>query len=132
MDVDRRGDEVERESFLRSVGERDFDSCFFCTPGDAEELRSLRRVLTGDSSSSSEPPVHSDLSGLVPGSLEPDLDLETSRSLGETVNSICSLALGTSFRGCNLSEGLSVGGLEAAAGRTGFHAPAWYMLNDKE
>lgn len=35
LDVDRRGDEVERENFLRSAGDRDFDNCFFCT-GDAE------------------------------------------------------------------------------------------------
>lgn len=37
LDVDRRGDEVERDNFLRSVGDRDFDNCFFCT-GDAEGL----------------------------------------------------------------------------------------------
>lgn len=97
LDVDRRGDEVERESFLRSVGERDLDICFFCTPGDAEpeELRSLRRVVTGEeeSSSSSEPSEQSDLSGLEPGSLEPDLDLETSRSLDELARSLCSFSL---------------------------------------
>lgn len=95
LDADRRGDEVERESFLRSVGERDLDRCFFCAPGDAEpeEVRSLRRVLTGDSFSSSEPPEQSDLSGLEPDSLEPDLDLETSLSMDELVRSICSLSL---------------------------------------
>lgn len=96
LDVERRGNEVERESFLRSAGERDLDSRFFCAPGDAEpeELRSLRRVATGeeDSSSSSEPSERSDLSGLVPGSLEPDLDLETSRSLAELARSFCSLS----------------------------------------
>lgn len=86
LDVDRRGDEVERESFLRSTGERDLDRCFFCTPGDAEPEELLWRlgaVLTGEkeSSSSSEPSEQSEPSGPVPGSLE--TDLETSRSLDE-------------------------------------------------
>lgn len=51
-------------------------------------------VLTGEeeSSSSSEPSEQSDLSGLVPGSLEPDRDLETSRSLDELARSLCSLS----------------------------------------
>lgn len=97
LDVDRRGDDVERESFLRSAGERDLDSRFFCSPGDAEpeELRILRRVATGEeeSSSSSEPSEQSDFSGLVARSLDPDLDLETSRSLDEVAHSICSLSL---------------------------------------
>lgn len=41
LDGERRGVEVERESFLRSVGERDFDSCFFCTSGEAEREEPL-------------------------------------------------------------------------------------------
>lgn len=95
LDVDRRGDDVGREAFRRSVGERDFDSCFLCIPGDAEPEELLWRldvVLTGDeeSSSSSEPSEQSDPSGPVPGSLEPDLDLETSRSLDELARSLCS------------------------------------------
>lgn len=97
LDVDRRGDEVEREIFRRSVGERDLDIFFFWPPGDAEpeELRILRRVVTGDeeSSSSSEPSEQFDLPGEEPGSLEPDLDLETSRSLSELACSLCSLSL---------------------------------------
>lgn len=79
------------------MGERDLDIFFFCPPGDAEpeELRSLRRVVTGDeeSSSSSEPSEQSDFSGVEPGSLEPDLDLETSRSLDELARFLCSLSL---------------------------------------
>lgn len=105
LDADRRGEEVERESFLRSVGVR--DRCFFCTPGDAEPEELLWRldtVLTGEeeSSSSSEPSEQSDPSGSVPGSLEPDLDLETSRSLEEPVRSLWSLLWsGESLLGCS-------------------------------
>lgn len=36
LDAERRGDEVERESFLRSVGEPGLDTCLFFTSGDAE------------------------------------------------------------------------------------------------
>ena len=98
LDVDRRGDDVGREGFRRSVGERDFDSCFFCILGDAEPeelLWRLDNVLTGEveSSSSSEPSEQSDPSGPVPGSLEPDLDLEISRSLDELARSLCSFSL---------------------------------------
>lgn len=76
LEVDRRGDEVERESFPRTTG----DSCFFTASGDAEPeevLCCLGAVLTGDEgfSSSSELSDWSDLSGPVPASLEPDLDL---------------------------------------------------------
>ena len=73
MDVDRRGDEADLETFRQSVGERDLD--LDCTVA----LRSLRRVLTGEEefASSPEPSEQSDLSGLVPGSLEADLELET-------------------------------------------------------
>lgn len=97
LDVDRLGEEVERDSFRRMVGERDLESCFFCTRGDAEPEELLCRrgaVLTGEveSSSSSEPSEQSDPSGPVPGSLEPDLDLETSRSLDEPTRSLCSSA----------------------------------------
>lgn len=71
FDAERRGDEVERESFLRSASEGDGESCFFCTSGDAEReelLWLLDPVLTGDSSSSSEPSEQSDRSVPVPGS----------------------------------------------------------------
>lgn len=69
LDVDRRGEEVE---------------LFWC----------LDAVLTGEkeTSSSSEPAEQSDPSGPVLGSLEPDLDLETSRSLDELVRALCSLS----------------------------------------
>lgn len=77
LDVDRRGGEVERDGFLRSVGEQDLDSC-----------------LTGEveSSPSSDPSESSDRSGAAAGSLEPDLDLETSCSLAELTHSCCSLS----------------------------------------
>lgn len=93
LDVDRRGDEVERESFLRSTG----DDCFFCTPGETEREELLCffvAVLTGreGSSSSSEPSEPSDPSGPAPGSLEPDLDLETSFSLNELAGSLSSFS----------------------------------------
>lgn len=71
LDVERRGDEVERESFLRSAGECDLDSCcFFCTSGDAERdelLWLFDIILAADSSSSSEPSEQLDPSG-PPGS----------------------------------------------------------------
>lgn len=74
LDVDRRGEEVEREGFLRSIGERDLDSCF-----------------TGEEDcSSSEPSEQSDPSWPAAGSLEPDLDLDTSRSLDELALFPCS------------------------------------------
>lgn len=91
LEVDLRGDEVERESFL--------SCCFFCIPGDAEPeelLCLLDVVLTGkeESSSSSEPFEQSDLFGSAPGSGEPDLDLETSCSSDELAGlpsfSLCS------------------------------------------
>lgn len=91
LDVDRRGEEVERESFLRSAGERDFDSCL--TGG-------------GESCSSSEPSDKSDPSGPVPGSLEPDLDLETPRSLGELIPSLSWFGEGilSWICSCNVSQ----------------------------
>lgn len=97
LDTDLRGDEVERESFLRSVGERDFDSGFFGAPGDAdleELLWRLAATLTGEegSSSSFECSEHSDPFAPVPGSLEADLDLETSPSLDELAGSAGSLS----------------------------------------
>lgn len=101
FDVDRCG---EVEGFPTSVGERDLDFC-------AVLLRRLRKVLTGDKefASSSEPSKGSDLSGLMPGSLEADLDLDTSCSLDEMVLSPCSLSM---LRGrgwaSNLSAGLSM------------------------
>lgn len=57
FEVERRGDEAERKSFVSSVGERDLDSCFFCT-GDTDLeglLGTFGITLTGDSSASSEP-----------------------------------------------------------------------------
>lgn len=124
MDADCRGDGVERESFLRSVGERDLDFC----------AAELRRVLTGEGefASSSEPSEQFDLSGLVPGSLEADLDLETSCSLDELACSLCSSSLlGASVWACNLSVALPTWGLASAAVGTGFHTPAWNKLNDE-
>lgn len=120
LDVERRGDEVEPESFLQCVGERDLDFCTVVQGG-------LGRVLTGEEefASSSEPSKHSDLSGLVPGSLEADLDLETSCSLDELATSFCSSSLlGTSVWACNVSEELPTWGLVAATVATGFHTPA--------
>lgn len=134
LDSERRGDEAERESFLRSVGERDLDSCLFFTSGDAEReelLWLLDTILTGDSSSSSEPSEPPDPSGPgpgpgpgpVPGSWETDLDLETSRSLDELVFSFWvpyQLVQLPSWS-CNLPAGWE---LEAVADGTGFQAPA--------
>lgn len=74
LDADRRGEEVER-SFLQSVGEGDF-----CLTGEEEPA------------STSEPSESSHTSGAVPGSRDPDLDLETSCSLDELASSICSLS----------------------------------------
>lgn len=125
MDVDRRGDEVEPESFLQWVGERDLDFCTVVEGGPG-------RLLTGEEefASSSEPSKHSDLSGLVPGSLEADLDLETSCSLVELANSLCSSSLlGTRVWACKLSGELPTWGLVAATVATGFHTPAWYKSN---
>lgn len=126
LDVDRRGDEVERESFLRSAGDGDLDSCVFCTSGDGETEELLWRlhvILTGEeeSSSSSEPSEQSDPSRL--GSGEPDLDLEISCSLDELVCSLCSLLWLGARCSCDLSEELPAWGLEAAAEGTGFQPP---------
>lgn len=68
--------DLEGESFLRSVGERDLDSCFFGGSGDAEpeELLWLSDgVLTGEGSSSSDP--SDEPTWPVPFSWEADLDL---------------------------------------------------------
>lgn len=77
--------DVERERFLRSAGERDLESCFFGASGDAEpeELFLLfDTILTGDSSSSSEPSEESEASEPLPGSREADLEVGASKSLG--------------------------------------------------
>lgn len=83
--------------------------------------------LTGeeDSSSSSEPSECSDPFGPVPGSLETDLDLDTSRSLDKLVRSFCFFSWsGAGVSGSSLLEELSAWGLDAAAEDMGFHEPA--------
>lgn len=73
--------EVEPERFPRSAGERDLDSFFIGSSGDAEsgDLAWLfSTALTGDSSSSSDA---SEPSEPVAGSWETDLDLGTYQSL---------------------------------------------------
>lgn len=52
LDAERRGEELERESFLRSAGERDLDSCFG-TSGDAEREELFEATLTESCSCSS-------------------------------------------------------------------------------
>lgn len=69
--------DVERESFLRSVGERDLESCFFGISGDAEReelLLLFDTALIGDSSSS-DPSEDPEASEPLPGSLDADLEL---------------------------------------------------------
>lgn len=115
MDSDRWGDEVERESFLPSVGEGDFD---FTAGG---------MVLMGEEelASSSDPSEPSDFSALVPGSLEADLDLETSCSTGGMASSTWSLSVvGVCDCDCKLSKELSTFGLVETSVVTGFQAPA--------
>lgn len=87
LDVDLRGDEVERDSLLLSAGEGEGDFDF----GGAE----LRRVLTGEKQSSLPGSSEDlDLSGLAPGpgsgSLEADGDLDSSCSLAEVACSVSS------------------------------------------
>lgn len=129
LDSERRGDDVERESFLRSVGEPGLDSCLFFISGDADReelLWLLDTILTGGSSSSSEPSEPPDPSGPAPGSWETDLDLETSRSLDELVFSfwVPHQLVQLPSWSCTLSEEPAGWELEAVAEGTGFQAPA--------
>lgn len=126
LDVDRRGDEVERDSFLGSTGDFDLESCFVCIWGDAEPVElpwHLDVILTGEeeSFSSSEPSEQSDPSAL--GATEPDLDLETSRSSKVLGGSICSLSLLEASCSCNWSKELPAWGPVEAAEEMGFQSP---------
>lgn len=87
LDAERRGEEVERESFLRSAGERDFESCFFSTSGEAEceeLLWLLEATSTGVSSSSPEPSEPSDFSGPVCFSCTGETETDCFSCTGET------------------------------------------------
>lgn len=118
LDLDLRGDEVDRESFLRAGGESE------------EDLFSveLGRSLTGEDEfcSSTLSSEQSGISGLFSGSLDTDLDLEISCSAAKTAGSLCSwVSLGSGICTGNLSAPLSVGGMGSGTDSTGFHPPAW-------
>lgn len=118
LDLDLRGDEVDRESFLRAGGERE---------GDLFSVE-LGGSLTGEDEfcSSTVSSEQSGLSGLFSGSLEADLDLGTSCSAAKTAGSLCSWVLsGSGIWTGNLSAALSVGGMGSGTDSTGFHPPAW-------
>lgn len=82
--------------------------------------------LTGEHEfcSSTVSSEQSGLSGLFSGSLEADLDLETSCSAAKTAGSLCSwVLLGSGIWTGNLSVALSVGGMGSGTDSTGFHPP---------
>lgn len=118
LDLDLRGDEVDRESFLRGGGEGEGDLFSVALGGSStgeEEFCS--------STLSSE---QSGLSGLLSGSLDADLDLETSCSAANRAGSLCSCVLFASrIRSSSLTMVLSAGGIGSGTDSTGFHPPAW-------
>lgn len=117
LDFDLRGDEVDRESFLRASGERE---------GDLFSVE-LGSGLTGEDEfcSSTFSSERSVLSGLFSGSLDADLDLKTSCSTAKTAGAASSwVTLGCRIWASNLSIALSVGKMGSGTERTGFHPPA--------
>lgn len=117
LDLDLRGDEVDRESFLRAGGEREGDLFSVALGG-----RSTGEDEFCSSTLSSE---HSGLSGLLSGSLDADLDLETSCSAANIAGSLCSCVLfGSGIWTGSLSAALSTGGIGSGTDSTGFHPPA--------
>lgn len=118
LDLDLRGDEVDRESFLRVGGEREGD-LFSGEPGGS---------LTGEDEvcSSTLSSEQSGISGLFSDSLDADLDLETSCSAAKAAGSLCFwVSFGSGIWTGNLSVALSFRGIGSGTDSTGFHPPAW-------
>lgn len=127
MDVDRRGDEVERESFLRSSGERDLDSCFFSAAGDS--AASWAAAGGEGLSSLSDRSEQTDLAGLAARSSEAGLKASCSLGRGATSSFSWSLSGGSSGC-CGFSVEFSGWGLGSTREGTGLQAPAGHKMQN--
>lgn len=88
----------------------------------------LGGCLTGEDEfcSSTVSSEQSGLSGLFSGSLEEDLNLETSCSIAKSAGSLRFWMLsGSGVWTSNFTAALSVGGIGSGTDSTGLHPPAW-------